>query len=204
MGFWKRKRRDEGVVRLGGDVVLEVKDRDGRVLQTIDAAKLVSMVHTVRAESSTREALADATRFISFRTNAVVASDAMDRGCAGMDAGTAMRVMLKPGDEVDVRHEGRSVRMTLRSSDNLLPGEVELNPDDLIELGIDEGDTDYLEVVRQEGTGRGQRSGAPVAPDKEATAYRVRVDSDGNPVEVTEVPPHAPKKVFRFLGRRVR
>ena len=221
MGFWNRRRRDDGVIRLDRDVVIEVKDRHGRVLQTLDATKVLSMAHVATSGSSTRVTSADdldkqwpllrpgaanATGFTSFRTNAVVASDAMDRGCAGMDAEIARRAMLNPGDEVEVRHEGRSMRMRLRFSDSLLTGEIELNPSDLVELGIDEGDTDYLEIVKHDGPGRGEASDGspPGGMEKATTAYRVRVDTDGNPVEVSEIPANAPKKGFRFWGRRVR
>ncbi len=221
MGFWKRRRRDDDVIRLDRDVVIEVKDRHGRVLQSIDAAKMLSMVRVATSESSTRVISADdldkqwpllrpgaanATRFTAFRTNVVVASDAMDRGCAGMDAEIARRAMLEPGDEVQVRHEGRSMRMRLRFSDSLLTGEIELNPSDLVELGIDEGDTDYLEISKQEGPGCDQTSNGPppAGVEKATTAYRVRVDSNGNPVEVSEIPAHAPKKGFRFWGQRVK
>jgi hypothetical protein len=43
-----------------------------------------------------------------------------------------------------------------------------------------------------------------VGVEKATTAYRVRVDSNGNPVDVSKIPAYAPKKGFRFWGRRVR
>lgn len=221
MGFWNRKRDHDKVVLeidssvdLSDGLTLEIKDSNGRVLHTVGTKGIGFMDGDIwedaklkiRAETSdvllrTQPVLTlnKEVRTSTLRTTSVVASETMDRGHVGIGPDAASRLSFVSGAEVEVFHDNRSLRMRLRISEDLNPGEAELNSQDLVELGIWEGDTGYLEVRTLEAPTiyceRRPLSPGPEEPSQ--TPHKVMVDSKGRPL-------NGAKKGFRFWGRRVR
>ena len=139
----------------------------------------------------------------ALETNAVVRSPTIERGTVGVDLRTIDDIGAYPCDSAFVRFAGRSKRMRLQVSTNLLMGTVELCKDDMDDLGISDGAKGLLEVVSEEAfharaaAEMGGRVGpGTVAPRKIKVPARHQLGSD------SDSPPYTVEGPLRFWRRR--
>lgn len=131
----------------------------------------------------------------SFRVNTVVASGTIGRGVIGVSPRVMDDMNARSGTEVVVRHGGRTRSMTVRTSPDIEPFEVELSEEDIAGLGLSDGVDGQLEVQYGEPVHDrtfaeirevfgGQGGPAPPRKVKVATKGVLRTDNDTPPYTV--------------------